>query len=355
VTDKPDYLSVASWGGCKASDDPPCDDGEDFDALLAAASSISEQGRMICGLTPPAAREHARRVLAGEETCAPVDGNIDDAVSGLAHGLAHGVVPGPTVLPLEGFTLKTSDLAALQQDRRLVVIVACQSNVLWPDHRARLLQALIDHDALTDLRPDVARAIIALTLDVPRPPQVLLRCAEQAAGQIDVSASALAWLTHGDPADKAGKHTLELALPWDKAVTAPERTGPQQTQSIVHTLLAHPAPTGEPTATTAKAKCSIECIVQNDRMAGVVSLVKPPRRLSDHSTKCAVAAGTAGTATTTVGAILGASAAAEVAATLGVLLVLVMMLCLVSVPNRPIRAARVLRVLRRRSTYQDPL
>lgn len=45
---------------------------DDFDTLLAASSFGSEQARAIRGQTPAAAREHARRVLDGEEKCALV-------------------------------------------------------------------------------------------------------------------------------------------------------------------------------------------------------------------------------------------------------------------------------------------
>ena len=40
---------------------------DDFDALLAASSFGSEQARAIREQTPTAAREHARRVLDGQE------------------------------------------------------------------------------------------------------------------------------------------------------------------------------------------------------------------------------------------------------------------------------------------------
>ena len=75
-------------------------------------------------------------------------------------------------------------------DSRLVILSACQTSVLWPDHRARLLQALIDHDAFAGLRHDVAWKIVDWTFDVPRPPRVLRQCAALAVEQIDFSALA---------------------------------------------------------------------------------------------------------------------------------------------------------------------
>jgi outer membrane protein OmpA-like peptidoglycan-associated protein len=178
--------------------DPPGEE-EDFDALLAASSFGSEQARAIREKTPPAAREHARRVLDGQEKCAPAGADVDDAVGGLVYGLARGVVPGRTVAILTGSALTPDDLrhsswCRPQADLKLVIFMACQTSMLWPDHRARLLQALIDHDAFADLRHDVAWKIIDWTFDVPRPPRVLLQCAKLAVEQIDFSAIAYTWL-----------------------------------------------------------------------------------------------------------------------------------------------------------------
>ena len=172
---------------------------DDIDALLAASSFGSEQARAIREQTPPAAREHARRVLDGKEKCAPADGDVDDAVGGLVYGLAHGVVPGPTVWILAGSALTPGDLLTAwsglgQADLKLVIFTACQTSVLWPDHRARLLQALIDHDAFVSLRHDVAWKIIDWTFDLPRPPRVLRQCAALAVEQIDFAAIAHTWL-----------------------------------------------------------------------------------------------------------------------------------------------------------------
>jgi hypothetical protein len=55
-------------------------DAEHFDAMLAASSLGSEQARAIRGQAPPAAREHARRVLNGEE--ATVSGSEDPVGGG---------------------------------------------------------------------------------------------------------------------------------------------------------------------------------------------------------------------------------------------------------------------------------
>ena len=173
---------------------------DDFDALLTASSFGSEQARAIREQTPTAAREHARRVLDGQEKRAPAGPDVDDAVGGLVYGLAHGVVPGPTALILANSTLTPRDLHTALSDHdparsnRVVVVTACQTSMLWPDHRARLLQALIDHDAFASLRYDVAWKIIDWTFDVPRPPRVLRQCAELAVEQIDFSAIAHTWL-----------------------------------------------------------------------------------------------------------------------------------------------------------------
>ena len=204
MTDKTDRCTAASFAGCVADDDTLCDE-EDFDALLAASSFGSGQARAIRDLTTAAAREHARRVLDGEEERAPVEGGIDDAVSGLVYGLARGVVPGPTVLVLDVCTLSSMDfltvLAGGQAPSKLIVLAACQTSVLWPDHRAHLLQALIDRNAFADLRPDVAWNIVDWAFDVPRPPRVLRQCVALAVEQIDVSALAVTWLPsiQGEP------------------------------------------------------------------------------------------------------------------------------------------------------------
>ena len=109
-------------------------------------------------------------------------------------------MPGPTALILANSTLTPRDLHTALSDHdparsnRVVVVTACQTSMLWPDHRARLLQALIDHDAFASLRYDVAWKIIDWTFDVPRPPRVLRQCAELAVEQIDFSAIAHTWL-----------------------------------------------------------------------------------------------------------------------------------------------------------------
>ena len=173
---------------------------DDFDALLAASSFGSEQARTVREQTPPAVREHARRVLDGQEKRAPAGADVDDAVSGLVYGLARGVVPGPAELILASSTLTLQALHAALSDHgaagsnRVVVVAVCQTSMLWPDHRARLLQALIDHDAFASLRHDVAWKIIDWTFDVPRPPRVLRQCAALAIEQIDISALACTWL-----------------------------------------------------------------------------------------------------------------------------------------------------------------
>lgn len=194
MTDKTDCRTAASSAGWVAGDGP-LDDEEDFDALLAASSFGSEQARAIREQIHAAARERVRRVLDGEEECAPVEGDIDNAVSGLVYGLARGVVPGPTVLALEGCTLPPMNFLTARTDLKLVVLAACQTTALWPDHRAHLLQALIDHDAFADLRLDVAWNIVDWAFDVPRPPRVLRQCVELAVEQIDVSALAVTWLS----------------------------------------------------------------------------------------------------------------------------------------------------------------
>ena len=86
----------------------------------------------------------------------------------------------------------------------------CQTSALWPDHRARLLQALIDHDAFASLRHDVAWKIIDLTFDVPRPPRVLRECAALAVEQVDFSAIAYTWLASNR--DKAAARSSEPCL-----------------------------------------------------------------------------------------------------------------------------------------------
>jgi outer membrane protein OmpA-like peptidoglycan-associated protein len=206
-------------GGYLVHEEDDFGEQDDFDALLAASSFGSEQARAIREQTPAAARERARRVLEGKEKCAPMEGDIDDAVGGLVYGLARGVVPGPTVLILDGCALTSEDLVTAwsgrgQADLKLVTLAACQTSVLWPDHRARLLQALIDHDAFAELRRDVAWKIVDWTLDVPRPPRVLRQCAALAVEQIDVSALACRWLApvQGEAAGHSCRSCLDYLI-----------------------------------------------------------------------------------------------------------------------------------------------
>ena len=187
---------------------------DDFDALLAASSFGSEQALAIREQMPATAREHARRVLDGEEKCAPVEGDVDDAVSGLVYGLAHGVVPSDTVAVFDGSD-KAADLFSAWEgvvstcaDFRpaavnVAIVAACQTSMLWPDHRAHLLQALIDHDAFTELRPDVALNIVNWTFSLNRPPRVLLQCASLAIDQIDVAS--LAYTRFSDAWDETAR------------------------------------------------------------------------------------------------------------------------------------------------------
>jgi hypothetical protein len=195
-------VTTALAAGPRHEEDNPGEE-DDFDALLAASSFGSEQARAIREQVPPTAREHARRVLDGEEKCAPADSDVDDAVGGLVYGLAHGVMPDPTLLSSDTAgtfcSLLTASACSGHADWDQVVIFrACQTSMLWPHHRARLLQALIDHDAFASLRHDVAWKIIDCTFAAPQPPRVLLRCAELAVEQIDVSALAGTWLSAGD-------------------------------------------------------------------------------------------------------------------------------------------------------------
>jgi len=199
VTDKTEHCTAASPAGCAAGGDLLSDD-EDFDELLAASSFGSEQARRIREQTSAAASEHARRILDGEEKRPPAEGDIDDAVGGLVYGLAHGVVPGHNVITLAGCALAHVDLVAAWSGRKqtnpaLIIIIACQTSALWPDDRAHLLQALIDHNAFADLRSDVAWNIVDWAFDVPRPPRVLRQCVSLAVKQIDVSALASTWLS----------------------------------------------------------------------------------------------------------------------------------------------------------------
>lgn len=214
MIDKADRFTAASPAGSKAGDNPPGDD-EDFDALLAASSFGSEQARAIREQTPAAAREHARRVLADEEKCAPVEGDVDDAVSGLVYGLAHGVVPSDVVAVFDGsdkaadFVSAWEGVVSTWADFRpaavnVAIVAACQTSMLWPDHRAHLLQALIDHDAFTELRPDVALNIVNWTFSLNRPPRVLLQCASLAIDQIDVAS--LAYTRFFDASDEPARH-----------------------------------------------------------------------------------------------------------------------------------------------------
>jgi hypothetical protein len=199
VTGKDNRCTAASSADYSAGEDLLGEE-EDFDALLAASSFGSEQALAIRAQTPAAAREHARRVLDGEEKCAPVEGDIDDAVGGLVYGLAHGVVPGRPVSVLDGLD-EAEDLVTAWEDLvsarisgradlKFVIVAACQTSMLWPDHRAHLLQALIDHDAFTELRPDVAWNIVNWTFSLDRPPRVLRQCASLAFDQIDIGALA---------------------------------------------------------------------------------------------------------------------------------------------------------------------
>ena len=208
MNDKTKPCAPASPAGYAADGDVPDDlyDGDDFDELLAASSFGSEQARAIREQTSAAAREHARRILDGEEKCPPAEGDIDDAVGGLVYGLAHGVVPGPEVKALDGCALARVGLVTAWSGRRqansaFVILMACQTSVLWPDDRTHLLQALIDHNAFADLRSDVAWDIVDWAFDVPRPPRVLRQCVSLVVKEIDVSALAGTWLSPAQSKD----------------------------------------------------------------------------------------------------------------------------------------------------------
>jgi hypothetical protein len=187
----------------------PAGGEEDFDGLLAASSLGSEQARAIREQAPAAAREHARRVLGGEEKCAPVECDIDDAVGGLVNGLARRSKTS-SLLIINDSHVTARDLV-LQWDPgrepfKHVFLSACLTDALAADQRLILLEALVDHDAFAGLRSDVCWIIINSTFDMmPRTPRVLLDCADLAFRQVDVSALALAWSARQDlrPASSA--------------------------------------------------------------------------------------------------------------------------------------------------------
>jgi len=115
VIDKADRFTAASPAGSKAGDNLPGDE-EDFDALLAASSFGSRAGpRGSASRRRRCARARPRSWPAKE--CAPVEGDVDDAVGGLVCGLARGVVPGPTALILDGSALTLGDLATAWSGR----------------------------------------------------------------------------------------------------------------------------------------------------------------------------------------------------------------------------------------------
>ena len=218
MTDKADRATVASaygrivYGGPRylSGDDLLHDDEDDFDALLEASSFGSAQACALREQTPATARAHAQRVVDGEERCAPPEGDIDDAVGGLVQGIIHGVVPdwSPPNMDL-GLTFDQVGLDLWQRPHvdpgqssrwtmpRMVIIMECKSSpssALWPDQRVSLLQALVDHDAFGELRPDVAWMIVDCILEVPRPPRVLSECFVRVVEQVDVAALASSWL-----------------------------------------------------------------------------------------------------------------------------------------------------------------
>ncbi len=211
MTDKADRFTAAAAGGGLhyLAGDNLIDDEDDFDALLAASSFGSAQARAIREQTPAAAREHAQRVVDGEELCAPPEGDVDDAVSNLVYGMAHNIVPGASAVALDSGEPPTQlegwhverferrlDLRRepSRQEYRFWVFAVCSTDMLWPDHRASLLQALVDHDAFDELRPDVAWRIVDCVFDVPRPPRVLSQCFDLVVDQLDVGALAVTWL-----------------------------------------------------------------------------------------------------------------------------------------------------------------
>jgi hypothetical protein len=84
MTEKANRSAEGQCAGYPAGDRLLCEKDDDFDALLAASSFGSGQARAIREQAPAAAREHARRVLDGQEKCSPAD----DAADGLAYGFA---------------------------------------------------------------------------------------------------------------------------------------------------------------------------------------------------------------------------------------------------------------------------
>ncbi len=233
MTDKAERnrATVACWSTSSAQrklagDDLLYDEDEDFDTLLAASSFGSAQARAIRDQVSDAAREHARRIVEGEELCEPLDGDIDDAVGELVYGMAHAVVPDPLPAGTEDkFLMCFDDLeewfVGANRSRACTVLVVnvCSSNLLWPDHRASLLQALLDNDAFDGLRPDVAWRIVDTIFDVPRPPRVLNRCFDKVVHQLDVSGLATRWL------EPVAEHRDVLSRLWCQAPSEREVLG----------------------------------------------------------------------------------------------------------------------------------
>jgi len=206
VTDKADRITGAVFwsapggpGLRRLTGDDLLYEDDEFDGLLAASSFGSLQALAIRQRTPASAREHAQRVVDGEEMCEPPEGDVDDAVGELVYGIAHSVAPNCSDTdpqdehhsPGKVFFASPGKPGLLKP---WTALTARDSNVLWPDHRTSLLQALVDNDAFDGLRPDVAWRIVDYIFDVPCPPRVLNQCAMRVLDQLDVGALADTWL-----------------------------------------------------------------------------------------------------------------------------------------------------------------
>lgn len=225
-------------------------DEEDFDTLLAGSSLGSEQAMAIRGQVPAAAREHAQRVLDGEEQCAPVEGDIDDAVGGLVNGLVRRPSAGTIVVTPDSGTVLRDLLIECKwnpgrESVKLAILAACQTDVLANDQRLHLLQALLDHDAFAGLRTDVAWTIINRTFDLmPETPTVLRRCAHLVVAQVDVSTVTGTWFFSGHGQADQPFPLLEPRLAPAGQLTffaASHREGREQIREEIRTS---PGPTG---------------------------------------------------------------------------------------------------------------
>lgn len=96
MTHRTDRFAESAHASYASGSNPFHEQDDKLDALFAASSFGSEEARAIRKHTPVAAREHARRILNGQENCVPADDAADMLTCGFPHSVTSGSAPAAT-------------------------------------------------------------------------------------------------------------------------------------------------------------------------------------------------------------------------------------------------------------------